>query len=73
MEYSGAFSGMAHFAPKPGGCPEDQATTKRFATDSGTGKTGESTENEGCVEARQSHEGLVFGLPRTFGASSGPP
>jgi len=28
-----------------GGCPEDQATTISFATDSGTGKTGESTEN----------------------------
>src|SRR5271166_7043321 len=41
----------------------------------GTGKTGERTENDGetNVEARQSHEGLVRGLPRTFGASSSRP
>jgi hypothetical protein len=40
---------MPHFDPKLDRCPEDQATTRSFATDSGTGKTGESIENDGCV------------------------
>jgi len=49
---SGAFSGMLVFRPQTRGCPEDQATTQSFATDSVTGKIGESIENENCVEAR---------------------
>jgi hypothetical protein len=44
---------MPHFDLKLDGCREDQATTRSFATDSGTGETGGSTENEGCVEARR--------------------
>jgi len=43
---------MLVFRPQTRGCPEDQATTQSFATDSVTGKIGESIENENCVEAR---------------------